>query len=183
MAKDGLREAISDFGAIVDVKKKLVTRKEMTDEFSGKTDLRLHLGCGLDIQPGYINIDHPKAILPDEVLRINFESHWLPFEDNSVIEIKAIHLLEHITNLIPLMNEFNRVMKRNGELIIETPLAPFPEAFQDPTHVRFITEQTWGYFCSSDGLWQVYGKNYGIVGWRILMKSQSGHNLRAILRK
>ena len=42
-----------------------------------------------------------------------------------------------------------------------TPVYPAAEAFQDPTHVNIITEQTIGYFT---GRFQNIGKRYGFHG-------------------
>ena len=38
-----------------------------------------------------------------------------------------------------------------------TPAYPQPQAFQDPTHVNFITEDTHQYFCGTNALGAMYG--------------------------
>ena len=48
------------------------------------------------------------------------------------------------------MNEIHRVLKPNGYFLHSTPGYPSKQVFQDPTHVNFITEDTFPhYFCSN----------------------------------
>ena len=58
------------------------------------------------------------------------------------------------------MNEVWRVLKPGGIFYAVTPAYPMPEAFQDPTHVNIITDQTHHYFCRD---WS-YTSNYGFKG-------------------
>ena len=81
----------------------------------------------------------------------------LPFEDNSIDSISAFDLLEHIPRwervngqieypFINLMSEISRVLKKRGVFLAVTPAFPFQAAFQDPTHINFISENTIDYF-------------------------------------
>jgi len=61
-----------------------------------------------------------------------------PFENDRFYSISAIHLVEHLRDLVSFMNECHRVLAPGGTLYIETPMAggdPDLE-FCDPTHVR-----------------------------------------------
>jgi SAM-dependent methyltransferase len=93
------------------------------------------------------------------------------------------HVLEHIHNLIPLMNELHRVLKKNGLFQIRTPLYPHPQAFQDPTHVRCFTGETFKYFHSPDFLWQHCGSTYGIIPFDQLNQHSENSELVANFRK
>ena len=53
--------------------------------------LRLNLGCGFKQLEGYVNVD--RFGNPD--LKFDLETFPWPWLDNSVIEIKLIHILEH----------------------------------------------------------------------------------------
>lgn len=70
----------------------------------------------------------------------------LPFKDNSVEEIIAEHVLEHVNNFIPLMHELNRICKKDSLIKIKTPFYSSWGQFNDPTHVRFFTPWTFEYF-------------------------------------
>ncbi len=64
--------------------------------------MKLHLGCGLVKKKGYINCDISGKVNPDKVIDLEKK---LPFKDNSVDEILANHVFEHIVNFVPLMHE------------------------------------------------------------------------------
>ena len=83
--------------------------------------VKLNLGCGDDKKEGYVNMDFSKEVNPDKVW--NFEKTPLPFRTNSVDEILAFHILEHINNFIPLMHDFHRICKNGAIIKIKTPIA------------------------------------------------------------
>ncbi len=67
--------------------------------------IRLDIGCGSITKPGFIGLD----ISPAADLQWNLQ--WgLPFDDNSVAEIRSDHCLEHLE--LPLVVEVLRECKR-----------------------------------------------------------------------
>jgi ubiquinone/menaquinone biosynthesis C-methylase UbiE len=105
--------------------------------------MKLHLGCGNDYKKGYVNCDISKDVKPDKVVDLEKK---LPFKDNSIDEVIANHVLEHVYNFIPLMHELHRVCKKNAVLKIKTPFFSAWGQYNDPTHVRFFTPFTFNYF-------------------------------------
>lgn len=81
--------------------------------------MKLHLGCGRNILPGFINIDawvnHPQVQKCDIL--------HLPFPDGSIDEILAEHLFEHVGfgEEEALWTECYRLLVPRGRLIVETP--------------------------------------------------------------
>jgi len=69
--------------------------------------VRLNLGCGRDVREGWCNLD--SVALPGVDHVCDLEADHLPFADDSVDEIEASHLLEHVRNLLPLAQELWRV--------------------------------------------------------------------------
>lgn len=131
------------------------------------TQTKLNIGCGPDIlaPEEWKNIDI-FPISPD-VEVVDLERGRLPYEDNQFEYIKASHVLEHVLNLIPLMNELHRVLRPDGVMYVEVPKFPHNDSVKDPDHKRFFVEETlWGYFCEypKNGLF----KMYKIKPWRCL---------------
>jgi SAM-dependent methyltransferase len=71
----------------------------------------------------------------------------LPFQENSFDHIFAVHILEHIVELMGLMSELHRVLRATGVLHVLAPYWRHVNAVADPTHVRFMDIQTFRYFC------------------------------------
>ena len=105
--------------------------------------MKLNLGCGLDKKKGYVNCDVSSDVNPDKVVDLEKK---LPFKSNSVDEIIASHVLEHIVNFVPLMHEFHRVCKKGVKIKIAVPFYASCEQATDPTHVRVFTPFTFNYF-------------------------------------
>ncbi len=81
--------------------------------------VKLNLGCGIYYKPGYVNIDKFEPLIADKILDIN----QLPYEENSIDEIEASHILEHFDCLqIPyVLSEWFRILKSGGQIFLETP--------------------------------------------------------------
>lgn len=106
--------------------------------------MRLHLGCGNDKRRGYINIDSSAEVRPDKIW--NLEKTPLPFKKDSVDEVLANHVFEHINNFMPLMRDLYRICKPGAIIKIRTPFYSAWGQYNDPTHVRFFTPFTFNYF-------------------------------------
>jgi hypothetical protein len=106
--------------------------------------MKLHLGCGNDKREGYVNVDSAKEVQPDKVW--NLEKTPLPFKDNSVEEVVANHVFEHVVNFIPLMHDLHRICKKAALIKVKTPFYSAWGQYNDPTHVRFFSPFTFNYF-------------------------------------
>ena len=56
--------------------------------------MKINLGSGYKRIDGFLNIDDDPLVSPDFLC--NIEKEKLPLEDNSVEEIRAHHIFEHI---------------------------------------------------------------------------------------
>ena len=105
--------------------------------------MKLNLGCGREKLPGYVNVDLAKAG-PD--VPWDLEQYPWPFDDSTVDEVLLKHVVEHIRDLIPFMNELWRVCAPHAIVRIECPYYLHHRAVMDPTHVRYICEASLQYF-------------------------------------
>lgn len=108
---------------------------------------RLNLGCGRHPIEGWINLDHMPLPGVDVVVDLNAcAATPLPFDEGSIDEFLLSHLLEHIPNVLPLMQELHRVAKADARMTILIPHGASDDAWEDPTHVRPYFPGSFGYF-------------------------------------
>jgi glycosyltransferase involved in cell wall biosynthesis len=81
--------------------------------------LKLNLACGPDYMEDYINVDNYGEYKVDA----KFDVSSLPFDDNTIDEIKAFHIIEHFDFFEgqKVLSEWYRVLKPGGRIWIETP--------------------------------------------------------------
>lgn len=80
--------------------------------------IKLNLGCGDDILPGWINIDYY-----NDAAQVKMPVEKLEYPDNYADEILAAHIIEHFNfdKCMDILREWNRVLKPGGLISIETP--------------------------------------------------------------
>lgn len=144
--------------------------------------MRLNIGCGSKILEGYTNLDVVKQAGVDIVH--DLDTPW-PFPDNSVEEIEAKDIFEHVNNPILFMTEAHRVLEDYGTLHIRTPHYYYGRemAFTDPTHKRFPTEHTWNFWIPGNDLYDASNKSYGNVAYKKVHILKDNGNLDVLLRK
>jgi len=118
---------------------------------------RLNIGCGNKRLEGWINIDCVKTAATDIVRDL---ARGLPFEDSTVDEILCDNVLEHIgppADLIFILNEFYRVIRPGGLVVIIVPDGRSQGSCQDPTHMRSFVPRSALYW-NQDLEWpKIYG--------------------------
>jgi len=92
----------------------------------------LDVGCGINKQPGAIGIDRNPASRADVLCDLNRTPY--PFRENSFDRVLAIHVIEHVDDVIASMEEFHRLVRAGGTVRIETPHYTDFSSFCDPTH-------------------------------------------------
>lgn len=108
--------------------------------------IRLNLGCGGKLWPGFINVDFPgnwSGLKPD----VECDIRHLPFPDNYADEVYSIHVIEHIYrwDTMATLKEWVRVLKPGGMLVLECPnLEKILHQFDKP--VIDIKMTLWGLY-------------------------------------
>lgn len=105
--------------------------------------MKLDIGCGKNKIEGAIGIDISKNSDVDLICDIE---KGLPFKDSVFVEIYCNQILEHVNDLIKLMEEIHRVCRSHAKVFISTPYYASLDAFSNPDHKRFITEYTFDMF-------------------------------------
>jgi hypothetical protein len=110
--------------------------------------VKLNLGCGQNQIEGYVNTDREPAVAPDVVM--DLEQFPWPFEDDSIDEVVANHVLEHVGAapdvFIGIMQELYRVCQGGALIRIAVPHPRHDNFLDDPTHVRAVTPMTLALF-------------------------------------
>jgi predicted SAM-dependent methyltransferase len=103
--------------------------------------VKLNLGCGINLRPGFVNVD--KFGNPD--VRLDLEEFPWPWPDNSAEVIELHHVLEHLGQTpaayIRVLQELYRVAQPNGLINITVPHFRHDHFANDPTHVRVVTPE------------------------------------------
>ncbi|SBT48172.1 methyltransferase domain-containing protein [Micromonospora auratinigra] len=107
---------------------------------AGRTPVVVDLGCGATKQwPGNLGLDIYPAAGVDTVADL---SGSLPLADGSVDVFFAVHILEHLIDFLPLLDECHRALRPGGVLHVMSPWWRHVNAVADPTHVRLLDVQT-----------------------------------------
>lgn len=116
---------------------------------AGRPPVALDLGCGDQRQyPDNLGVDRRRT----GSLAVQAElSGSLPFRTGTVDRIYVVHLLEHLHDFLPLVDECHRVLAPSGLLHVLGPWWRHVNAVADPTHVRYLDVQTIKGICARPG--------------------------------
>jgi ubiquinone/menaquinone biosynthesis C-methylase UbiE len=116
-----------------------------TSSIPNSKQVKYNLGCGSNRQEGFLGVDQIKT--PQVDIMANLEEYpWKFAEDDSADEIYCCHYIEHVTDLIKFMDECYRILKVESKMTVIAPYYSSVRAWQDPTHKRAISENTFLYF-------------------------------------
>lgn len=118
----------------------------------------INLGSGKDYRPGWLNLDVQDRAEPDVVLDLSaplvlpltIDSRYggqIELAAASIEVLYANNVLEHVPQLTQLMTNALTLLKDGGRFEIEVPYERAATAWQDPTHVRALNENSWIYYC------------------------------------
>ena len=128
--------------------------------------MKLNLGAADRSIEGFVSVD----IVPPADVVTDLSFAW-PWEDNSVDEVRAHDVIEHVRDVEPLfngrvhfMNELHRVLKPGARAMIDTPNAAKGSGFyQDPTHKQPWCLSTFKYFEAGAFAHTRLARSYGIT--------------------
>jgi predicted SAM-dependent methyltransferase len=117
--------------------------------------MRINLGCGKSILPGFFNIDaqaNPDGKSPDLVFALSFNRNGdlvekIPLDDGCADILQAMHIIEHMQawEAPAFLAECKRLLEPGGKLILELP------------NIRLACENLLAGLPDQMGMWPIYG--------------------------
>jgi SAM-dependent methyltransferase len=111
----------------------------------------LSVGCGRRApEPGLIRLDRSAHLKPDIVW--DLDEFPYPLNDSSFSTIECLDVIEHVSNIPSVMDEFHRILEPDGVLRITTPHFSSANSFVDPTHKWHLSCFSFDFFCEEHDL-------------------------------
>ena len=117
--------------------------------------IRLNIGVGGSPHNGFVGVDKYPGANVDVLFNLDSLSEKgvkMPWATSSVKEIICEHTLEHVSNVVDVMNEFHRILKKHpaGKLTVTVPSARSWCAFASPSHKSYFTQETFRNYFAAD---------------------------------
>ena len=155
-------EALEMFRRLLETVRRQAARQQAQLPSAPLRPTRVQIGSGKDYLPGWLNIDILERTEPDLLLDLA-QPLALPLQTRTrfgqpielaagqVEQFYANNVLEHVPDLPQLMLSVLTLLKPGGQFMVEVPYEHAPTAWQDPTHVRALNENSWIYY--TDWFW------------------------------
>jgi SAM-dependent methyltransferase len=104
----------------------------------------LDVGCGVNKYPGAIGVDRNARTRADVLCDLDHFPY--PFRDDSFDQLRAVHVIEHVSDVIRTVEEFHRLVRDGGSIHIVTPHYTDFSSFCDPTHRWHLNSFSLRYF-------------------------------------
>ncbi len=116
---------------------------------------RVHLGCGANIWPGWVNVDRYGDHANSAFYACDVAVDPLPLADASVDYVFSEDFLEHLhpDRRVSVMNEIHRVLVPNGVMEHYVPNAGSRNDYGSPTHLSHWCRQTFEHFDVDSHRW------------------------------
>lgn len=141
----------------------------------------LHLGCGKNKREGAVGVD--VRPFPGVDVVHDLDKTPYPFESSEFDRVVAEHILEHLDDLIAIVEEIHRLLKPGGRLEIICPHFSSADTFTDVSHRHFITSRSFDYFApgadlfkygySTKARFKIIKKELGPRPWPLILRPLS----------
>ena len=114
----------------------------------------LDLGCGNKLRPGAVGIDFNSRTKATIIHDLNVFPY--PIDDGSFDEVYIDNVMEHLDNVLKVMEEVHRITTPGALVKVIVPYFRSTWAAVDPTHTHFFSVNSFGYFDPDNILCQRY---------------------------
>jgi len=121
----------------------------------------LDLGCGARKRTGSIGLDRVALAGVDIVHDLDHFPY--PLSDSSFDRIILRHVVEHVSDVVALMEEIHRIGRPGAIVEIYTPHFTSASSFSDPTHKHHFSLLTFDFFCGATDHGYVHKAKYEII--------------------
>ncbi|MCP4634075.1 MAG: methyltransferase domain-containing protein [candidate division Zixibacteria bacterium] len=122
---------------------------EVIDNYLRREGMKiLDLGCGDEKLPEALGLDVNHRSQADIIHDMNIFPY--PFPDQAFDGIRAVSVIEHLDNILEVMEELHRITRTGGVLKITVPFFTSRYAFTDITHKHVFTSRSFDYFDPSE---------------------------------
>jgi SAM-dependent methyltransferase len=111
---------------------------------------RLNLGCGVKPLPDAVNLDISPNVRADVVHDLNV-TPW-PFEAGTFDEVHAYDVLEHVVDVVPVLEEIHRICRPGAVVHVTVPHFSSANAFTDVTHRHWFGWNSFAPFQATNDL-------------------------------
>ena len=119
------------------------------------TKLRvLNVGCGRNKYPGAVGIDRNPNTAADVLCDLDRPPY--PFAESCFDQIRAVHVIEHVQDVMATMKEFHRLARPGGTILVVTPHYTDFSSFCDPTHRWHLSSFSFRHFGDDHGGYDFY---------------------------
>jgi SAM-dependent methyltransferase len=114
--------------------------------------LKLDLGCGTRKRDGFVGVDARAFAGVDQVIDLGDTSKPWPWDDASVDEVNASHVVEHFTaeQRIHFVNELYRVLKPGAKALLTVPHWCSQRAYGDLSHQWPPVSEFWFFYLNKE---------------------------------
>lgn len=127
----------------------------------------------MDKNPAFVNIDVNPMVKPDIVADLS--SFPWGFGDDSIEEVYALDVIEHMDCFLPFMNECHRILRKGGKLVVRCPFYNSPSLWVDPTHKRGYSRECFSYLEPGTPMSKMY--RYSSRFWEVKAFKTDGDNM------
>ncbi len=116
----------------------------------------LDLGCGQRRLAGAIGVDLNPLSAADVLADLDHVPY--PFTSNTFDMIWCDGIIEHLNDVVQVMEELHRIAKPNALIVIITPYFTSVDACTDPTHRHYFSARSFDYFTGEFPEYRFYAR-------------------------